>query len=1050
MQVPEHVVSFYVATCGQNGPGLGSDEKEIILLVYVILEAATGQIIGTKQILVRPDGTFVKDRTTSTSSDASHTASSPPLAITSFQDSGNNSSCSSSNLLNSTSNSINSSLNITNNSSTPTSPNTSISNCTISSSNNNINTSTNNNSNNAATITNNNNNNTIINNNNITNGPNSVTNDFIEQLPIAVAQAAGKPLQEAIDEFDEYLRSLSLLDTDFKIITDGQMPLRQCLHREACVKDIELPPYYNKFSDLRKEYSIFKSGDLSRALVPVKDVKKMLQMPMVPPAQSITEIINELNITTIDDTDFYIRESRDMVSAIQHLLKAGHKFNANETVSLVLEPGICSIDDEIDGNCIVRARGLPWQSSDQDIAKFFRGLNVAKGGVALCLSPLGRRNGEALIRFVSQEHRDMALKRHKHHIGNRYIEVYRATGEDFLSVAGGASNEAQAFLSKGAQVIIRMRGLPYDCTAKQVLDFFTTGDSPCNVLDNNEGVLFVKKPDGRATGDAFVLFANESDAPKALSRHRESIGQRYIELFRSTTAEVQQVLNRSLDPKTYEPNHQPPLIAQLPPMQLSLLPQHLITSGTTKNCIRLRGLPYEALVEHILHFLDDFAKHIIFQGVHMVINAQGQPSGEAFIQMDSEDSARLCAQRKHHQFMVFGKKYRYIEVFQCSGDDMNMVLNGGLQSPVPAAHPHPHMAGSKQASLLSPGMLAQQPPANAQAISPHTHAHSHVHAHSHAHAHAHAHALQSPPSVAAAVAALAPPPPTHVSVQAAAQPVAVAAAGGGISPYMTTASPATHSSVHHSSLAAHSAAAAAAAAQNAAAAVGPLPSPSNQLAVHTATASAVSPQAAMTFPFNLSLPPPQSAATAAHNSALIAQQQAQFIAQHNLMARQQAAAATAAAAEHHHQQQLYTNVNPLFMQHPGAAAAAAAMGGPGSSAHNAAAAAAVAAGQPQFVFMPRPYFQTFPLGYMPAQQGYQFAGMMSPQAASATATSGMHAAAAAAAAANAAAAATLPHSMKRSYDNAFQHDANAAASAAKRALTRPPPGNIYHFYNSGV
>lgn len=73
------------------------------------------------------------------------------------------------------------------------------------------------------------------------------------------------------------------------------------------------------------------------------------------------------------------------------------------------------------------------------------------------------------MRFISQEHRDMALKRHKHHIGNRYIEVYRASGGDFLAVAGGASNEAQAFLSKGAQVIIRMRGLPYDCTAKQVV-----------------------------------------------------------------------------------------------------------------------------------------------------------------------------------------------------------------------------------------------------------------------------------------------------------------------------------------------------------------------------------------------------------------------------------------------------------------------------------------------------------------------------------------------------------------------------------------------------
>lgn len=78
------------------------------------------------------------------------------------------------------------------------------------------------------------------------------------------------------------------------------------------------------------------------------------------------------------------------------------------------------------------------------------------------------------------------------------------------------------------------------------LEFFNNGTEPCNVLDGVDGILFVKKPDGRATGDSFVLFANESDAPKALSRHRESIGQRYIELFRSTTAEVQQV---SLVPK---------------------------------------------------------------------------------------------------------------------------------------------------------------------------------------------------------------------------------------------------------------------------------------------------------------------------------------------------------------------------------------------------------------------------------------------------------------------------------------------------------------------
>ena len=60
-----------------------------------------------------------------------------------------------------------------------------------------------------------------------------------------------------------------------------------------------------------------------------------------------------------------------------------------------------------------------------------------RGGVALCLSTQGRRNGEALIRFISEEHRDIALRRHKHHIGQRYIEVYRASAKEFLSVAGG-------------------------------------------------------------------------------------------------------------------------------------------------------------------------------------------------------------------------------------------------------------------------------------------------------------------------------------------------------------------------------------------------------------------------------------------------------------------------------------------------------------------------------------------------------------------------------------------------------------------------------------
>ncbi|EFO25784.2 hypothetical protein LOAG_02706 [Loa loa] len=213
------------------------------------------------------------------------------------------------------------------------------------------------------------------------------------------------------------------------------------------------------------------------------------------------------------------------------------------------------------------------------------------GGIALCLSPEGRRNGEALVRFEDSEQRELALRRHRHFLHNRYIEVYRATRNDFLQIAAGSNSEAVRFVSRGSTgaMIVRMRGLPYDCTEAQILEFFAEGENGCKVTDG--GILFVNKSDGRPTGDAFVMFDSEEAGQKALTKHKRTIGTRYIELFRSTQAEVQQVVNRNLEND-----------------------QRMIVHGSSrKDCIRLRGLPYEAHVENIVEFLGETARHIMFQ-----------------------------------------------------------------------------------------------------------------------------------------------------------------------------------------------------------------------------------------------------------------------------------------------------------------------------------------------------------------------------------------------------------------------------------------------------
>uniref|UniRef100_A0A671VK69 Epithelial splicing regulatory protein 2 n=1 Tax=Sparus aurata TaxID=8175 RepID=A0A671VK69_SPAAU len=440
-----------------------------------------------------------------------------------------------------------------------------------------------------------------------------------------------EPLDKALQQFQQSVSSeLKCLGrSSYTLCVNSPLIIRQALHPEASKKNLVLPECFFTFVDVRKEF---------HKCCPNAGPVQKLELP---------SMLEYVGLPAVSEQSMGVREVRSMVQLTLCILAEPYSQNVITIFSSVFS----SKTEPVDSETVIRARGLPWQSSDQDIARFFKGLSIAKGGVALCLNAQGRRNGEALVRFINSEHRDLALERHKHHMGSRYIEVYKATGEEFLKIAGGTSNEVAQFLSKENQVIIRMRGLPFTATPQEVLSFLGP-ESP--VTDDAEGLLFVKYPDGRPTGDAFVLFSCEEYAQNALKKHKQILGKRYIELFRSTAAEVQQVLNRYMST---------PLISTLPPSPIV----------STRDCVRLRGLPYTAGIEDILEFMGEHTVDIKPHGVHMVLNQQGRPSGDAFIQMKSSDKAFIVAQKCHKKTM----KDRYVEVFQCSTEEMSIVLMGG-------------------------------------------------------------------------------------------------------------------------------------------------------------------------------------------------------------------------------------------------------------------------------------------------------------------------------------------------------------------------------------
>jgi hypothetical protein len=101
---------------------------------------------------------------------------------------------------------------------------------------------------------------------------------------------------------------------------------------------------------------------------------------------------------------------------------------------------------------------------------------------------------------------------------------------------------------------------------------------------------------GQATGEAFVQFANGADLDEGLKRHKQSLGSRYIELFRSSYEEVQSTTQRAAaqPPRGYGGGGYGGGAVGGYDAGASGAGSFAPDDGQEGTCIRMRGLPWEA------------------------------------------------------------------------------------------------------------------------------------------------------------------------------------------------------------------------------------------------------------------------------------------------------------------------------------------------------------------------------------------------------------------------------------------------------------------------
>ncbi|CAA6663151.1 unnamed protein product [Spirodela intermedia] len=180
--------------------------------------------------------------------------------------------------------------------------------------------------------------------------------------------------------------------------------------------------------------------------------------------------------------------------------------------------------------------------------------------------------------------------------------------------------------------IVRLRGLPFNCTDLDIYRFFSGLDVVDCLLTNKSG---------RFSGEAFVLFAAPVHAELALQRDRLNMGRRYLATDHHRGASA---------------GSPPPPPPSKRPRQED---QHQMEYT---EILKLRGLPFSASRADIVDFFAGF--DLPEDKVHIALRADGKATGEAFVEFPSSEEAKRAMNKDR---MTIGS--RYVELFPSTPEE---------------------------------------------------------------------------------------------------------------------------------------------------------------------------------------------------------------------------------------------------------------------------------------------------------------------------------------------------------------------------------------------
>uniref|UniRef100_A0A915K1W1 RRM domain-containing protein n=1 Tax=Romanomermis culicivorax TaxID=13658 RepID=A0A915K1W1_ROMCU len=383
-------------------------------------------------------------------------------------------------------------------------------------------------------------------------------------------------------------------------------------------------------------------------------------------------------------------------------------------------------------DCIVRIRGCPWSTKESEVRDFFSACEEVKA-VHFTFTKEGRPTGEAYLELGSPRDVDLALLKHRENLKSRYIEVFVAKRSELDFVLRRTTGKTQQN-SETKDTVVRIRGLPFGSTAQDIQDFFV------GLEIAPEGIVRPTDKTGRVTGEAYVKFVDKETTERALDKHMKEIGNRYIEVFRSTESEMyiakypngggpnddlyfmddaytgrKRIKTASgipslLDDLDFFENVGPTAavkVARGPPgstIKIPTDPNRFCIGHATGHLVHMRGIPFKTTASDIVEF---FKPTKVLNIMVLFDETTGKSLGEATVEFLTHDDA-VEAMKKDKQHLVIQLKKSKLRIMLQSERYTDLFLDSVAPPPAPvkleplASGAGLDFIGLKQGGLMSP------------------------------------------------------------------------------------------------------------------------------------------------------------------------------------------------------------------------------------------------------------------------------------------------------------------------------------------------------------